>query len=158
MRTATIKLYKFNELSDDAKEIAREWYKTDLEYPWFDESLNSIKAFCDHFGVSVKNWSIGAFCPSYLTTDATNSNFRGVKLKSIDREQMPTGYCLDCDLWFTFYDEFKRTGDAFYSFNEALDVAAKEMQKEWEYQYSDDAIDEFLTINEYEFTENGRIY
>ena len=158
MRTATVQIYKFNELSDEAKENAREWYKTNLDYPWFDESLNSIKAFCDHFGVSVKDWSIGAFCPSYLTTDATNSNFRGVKLKSIDREQMPTGFCLDCDLWFTFYDEFKRTGDALYAFNQAIDAAVDSIVKDAEYQYSDESVDEMLTINEYEFTEDGKLY
>lgn len=158
MKTVTIELYKFDELSDDAKEKAREWYKTNLDYPWLQESIGSIKAFCDHFGVSVKGYEIGAFWPSYLTTDATNSNFSGVKLKSIDRDYMPTGYCLDCALWQTFYDEFKRTGDALYAFKDAIDTAVREIVADIEYQYSDEAVDEMLTINEYEFTEDGKIY
>ena len=158
MRTATIELYKFDELPDDAKDIARNWYLQDIEYPWFHESLNSIKAFCDHFGVSVKDWSIGAFSPSWLTTDATNANFRGIKLKSIDRENMPTGYCLDCDLWSTFYDEFKRTGDALYAFNQAIDAAVDSIVKDAEYQYTNESVDEMLIINDYEFTIDGNIH
>ena len=81
-----------------------------------------------------------------------------MKLRSIDKDAMPNGYCLECTLYETFYREFERTGNAFYAFNEALDAAAKEMRNDWEYQYSDEAIDEFLTGNEYEFTENGKIY
>ena len=158
MRTATVNLYKFDELSDTAKEIAREWWRNGLDYPWWSESNDSIRAFCDHFGVTVKDYSIGAYQPSYLDTDAENSHFRGVKLKGIDRDYMPTGYCLDCALWQTFYDEFKRTGDALYAFNEAIDAAVKEIREDAEYQYTDECVDEMLTINEYEFTEDGKIY
>ena len=158
MRQQTVNLYKFSELSDDAKEVAREWYRNGLDYPWCSESNDSIKAFCDHFGVKVKDWSIGVYSPSWITTDAENAHFRGVKLKSIDRDYMPTGYCLDCALWQTFYDEFKRTGDALYAFKDAIDTAVREIVEDIEYQYSDEAVDEMLTINEYEFTEDGKIY
>lgn len=158
MRQQTIALYTFDELSDDAKEVAREWYRQDLQYPWFDESMNSIKVFCDEFGVSIKDYSIGAFSHSYIETDVENSNFRGLKLKRVKRDNMPTGYCIDCELWETFYDDFKRTGNALHAFNEAIDAAVSEIVRDIEYQYSDEAIDEMLTINEYEFTENGKIY
>jgi len=158
MRTATVELYQFNELSDEAKERAREWWRDGLDYPWWSDAEASIRAFCDHFGVRVKDYSIGAYSPSYLDTDAENGHFRGIKLKAINREAMPTGYCLDCALWQTFYDEFKRTGSALYAFNEAIDAAAKAVREDMEYQYSDESVDEMLTINEYEFTENGKIY
>lgn len=159
MKQVTVNLYKFDELSDDAKETAREQYRNaGIEYSWWDESINSIKAFCDHFGVSIKDYEIGAYQPSYLTTDATNANFRSVKLRDIDREQSPTGYCLDCTLWYSFYDQFKRTGDALYAFNDAIDEAVSDIVKDCEYQYSDEYIDEILTINEYDFTENGKLY
>ena len=158
MRTATVELYQFNELSDEAKERAREWWRENLDYPWWSDAEASIRAFCDHFGVRVKDYSIGAYSPSHLDTDAENGHFRGIKLKAINREAMPTGYCLDCALWQTFYDEFKRTGSALYAFNEAIDAAVKEVREDMEYQYSDESVDEMLTINEYEFTENGKIY
>ena len=158
MRTENVMLYKFYELNDAAKEKAREWYRQGLEYQWFDESIGSIKVFCDEFGVSIKDYSIGAFCHSYIDTDAENSNFRGLKLKTVKRDNMPTGYCLDCDLWETFYDEFKRTGNALYAFNEAIDVAIRSIVYDAEYQYTDESVDEMLTINGYEFTENGEIW
>ena len=158
MRTVTVELYKFSELSDDAKEIARSDYRQHVDYPWFDDALKSIKAFCDEFGVIIKDYEIGAFSPSCLTTDATNENFRRVKLKSIDRDNMPTGYCLDCILWQTFHDQFKRTGDALYAFNDAIDDAVRDIVNDAEWHYSDESIDEILEINEYDFTENGKLY
>ena len=158
MRTATVELYQFNELSDEAKERAREWWRENLDYPWWSDAKASILEFCGHFGVMVQEYSIGAFEPAWMETNAANENFRGIKLKAINREAMPTGYCLDCALWQTFYDEFKRTGSALYAFNEAIDAAVKGVREDMEYQYSDESVDEMLTINEYEFTENGKIY
>lgn len=158
MRTATVQIYTFDELSENAKDVARNWWRQDLEYFWMDDAMGSVRAFCDHFGVKIKDWSIGGYSPSWITTDAENANFRGVKLRSINRDYMPTGYCLDCALWFTFYDEFKRTGDALYAFNEAIDAAVKEIVEDIEYQYSDEAVDESIACNEYEFTEDGKIY
>lgn len=158
MRTATIEVYKFDELSDDAKERARAWWRESLDYPWWRDAEASITAFCDHFGVKITDYSIGAFESCFMDTDAKNEHFRGVRLASIARDATPTGYCLDCALWQTFCDEFKRTGSALKAFNEAVDVAIKEVRADMEYQYSDESTDEMLTINEYEFTENGKIY
>jgi hypothetical protein len=158
MRQQTIALYTFDELSDTAKENAREWYRNGADYPWIDDAMKSIYEFCDHFGVCIKDYSIGGYSCPYIDTDATNAHFRGLKLKSINRDSMPTGYCLDCDLWNFFFDEFKRTGSALKAFNDSLHNAALQVAKDMEWHQSDECIDEMLTINEYEFTENGVIY
>lgn len=158
MREVTTKVYKFSELSDDAKEKAREWFRDGMEYFWMDDSSESLKAFCDAFGVNIKDYSIGMYGNSYIETDAKNSNFRGLKLKNVNRDSMPTGYCLDCALWNSFYDEFKRTGDALYAFNEAIDAAKNEIVSDIEYQYTEECVDENIIGNEYEFTEDGKIY
>lgn len=155
MRTETINIYTFDELSDAAKEKAREWYRNGMEYFWWNDSLESIKAFCDGYGVTIKDYSIGPFERSWITTDASNENFRGVKLRDVPRDDTPTGYCLDCALWQTFHDEFKRTGDALRAFNEAIDAAVAEIVADMEYQYTDESVDEHILINEYEFLENG---
>lgn len=158
MRTATITLYKFDELpSECAKERARErgrqWIAED---PARDaESLESVKVFCEFFGVKLKDWEVGAYSPFSFSTDAENRHFRGRKLRDFDRDYMPTGYCLDCDLWMTFYDEFKKIGDAKTAFNEALHAGFKAWRDDLEFQLDDEYIDEFLTINEYEFDEYG---
>jgi hypothetical protein len=155
MRTETISIYTFDELNDAAKEKAREWYKNGMEYFWWTDALESIKAFCDGYNVTIKDYSVGPFERSWITTDATNEKFRGVKLRDVPRDDMPTGYCLDCALWQTFHDEFKRTGDALRAFNEAIDAAVAKIVAEMEYQYTDESVDENILCNEYEFLENG---
>jgi hypothetical protein len=159
MEVIEIEVYTFEELESEAKEKARAWYRDCLEYPWFSESIDSIRAFCKHFGVNLMDWEIGGGSGrDFIKTDATNSNFRGVRLADIDREHMPTGYCLDADLWEAFYDEFKKTGDAKYAFEQALESALCAIQRDIEYQYSNEAVDESLRFNEYEFNSNGSIF
>jgi|LauGreDrversion4_2_1035121.scaffolds.fasta_scaffold237043_6 hypothetical protein len=157
MRVLTVEAFRFQDLEDEAKERAREWYRNGLEYPWFSESIDSIRAFAKHFGVSLMDWEIGGG-RNYIKTDATNANFRGVRLDSINRDHMPTGYCLDADLWEAFYDEFKKTGDAKHAFEQALEAALCAVQRDIEYQYSNEAVDESLRFNEYEFNSDGSIF
>lgn len=161
MRTQTVTLYKFDELpSERAKERARErgrqWIAEDPA--WNDESRHSVEVFCEHFGVRLTEWSIGAYAPFSFSTDAENHHFRGRKLRDFNRDNMPTGYCLDCDLWMTFYDEFKKTGDAKTAFNDALYAAFKSWRDDLEGQLEDEYIDDFLTANEYEFDEDGDLF
>lgn len=158
MHTETTTIYKFNELNDKAKERARDWWRVGIDFSWLDESRQSIKAFCEEFGVSLKDWSVGAYSPIDYSTDAKNRHFRGRKLREFKRDAMPTGYCLDCDLWQTFCDEFKRTGDAKGAFDAALYAGFKAWRADMESQLDDEYIDECLEINEYEFTEDGRIH
>lgn len=159
MRTETITrdIYSFEELSDDAKEKARDWYREGIDLAWSDESRESIQAFCAAFNVRLTDWEIGPHCAYHYRTDATNANFRGLKLRDVNRDNMPTGYCLDCDLWMTFYDSFKKTGDALEAFRDALDAGFAAWQRDMEYQLSDEAVDESIQINGYEFTESGRL-
>ena len=149
MRTETVtyNLYTFEELSDKAKEKARDWWREGSDYGWHDESRASIKTFCEHFGVKLTDWSIGAYCPYHYKTDATNENFRGLKLKDFDRDHMPTGYCLDYALWATFYDTFKKTGDAKAAFFEGLDKGFEDWRSDIEYQLSDEAAEENIQAN-----------
>ena len=158
MKTATINIYTFDELTDDAKDRAREWWRTGSEYGWWTESLASIKTFCDEFGVSVGRYEVGTSCYSYLNTDAENEHFRGRKLSTFDRDAMPTGYCLDSTLRYTFADEWKRTGSPKLAFEAAINEAVDEIVRDMEFQDSDECVDEMLSINGYEFTEDGRIY
>jgi hypothetical protein len=158
MEIIELEVYSFDELDEDAKEKAREWYRDGMDYPWFSESLDSIRAFCNHFNVALRDWELGGWGSDFIKTDATNANFRGVKLADIDREQMPTGYCLDCDLWYEFHDQFKRTGDAKYAFEQALEAALSAIRRDIDYQYSNEAVDENLSINEYRFLKSGKVW
>jgi hypothetical protein len=159
MKTIQIDVFNFHELDEKGKENARDWYRSaSFDYAWSEESIDSIKSFCDFFGVTLKNWECGPYqSPSY-ETNAENRHFRGIKLSSIDREQIPTGYFLDCTLWQYFYDQFKRTGDAKDAFDGALWSGFIEWRNDMEFQLSDEYIDDFLTNNEYQFTIDGEFY
>jgi hypothetical protein len=153
-----IEVYTFSELSDTAKEKAREWYREGMEFSWCDESRDSIQQFCDQYGAKLTRWNVGAFSPIDYRLDAPPALFRGLKLSELDRDAMPTGYWLDSVLHETFFDEWKRTSDACAAFDSAIHAAFDEWRRDMEWQLSDEAIDEALTINEYTFTENGKFF
>lgn len=158
MRTATIDVYKFDELpTEAAKEKARYWWRTSgIDFAWSDESLKSIIVFCDEFGVKLTDYSVCPFERPTFRTSAENAHFRGRQLKEFKRENMPTGYCLDCALWETFYDCFKASGNAKGAFDSAICAGFAEWAEDMESQTTDEYIDDCLQANEYEFTENGK--
>ena len=57
MRTAEVKIYSFDELSDEAKERAHaNWLNEGHEHFWAGEARDTIKAFESEFGVTIRNW------------------------------------------------------------------------------------------------------
>ena len=55
MRTETIErvVYAYDELNDDAKEKAREWYASDLPYEWWDSVFEDFERICEILGVEL---------------------------------------------------------------------------------------------------------
>ena len=158
MQTIELTLYEFHELSDTAKNKALETYRNNIDFAWMDESRDSIATFCDFFSVKLLDYRVGAYEPFHFRTDSSNENFRGLKLKQFNPDYMPTGYCLDCDLWMTFYDEFKRTGDAKEAFNDALYSGFKAWRDDMEHQLSDEYISDFFDSNDFKFMSNGAFW
>lgn len=154
MKEVLLKVYSFDELDDRAKQEARSWWVQNMEFAWCDESIESIKAFCDYFSVRLINYSVDDVRFDYQTNE-TNANFRGMKLADFDRDYTPTGYCLDYALWQTFYDVFKATGDAKRAFDEGLYKGFQSWRDDMAMQLSDECVDECLAINDYEFMEDG---
>lgn len=155
MRTILKNIYTFDELDNRAKNRARAWWREHIDFDDTDEKY-SIDKFCEHFGVRLVDWSVGPHTPINYKHDASNENFRGLKLKDFMHDHMPTGYYLDCDLWQTFYMVFKNTGDAKHAFNEALDAGFRAWREDMEYRLTDKAVDEDLAVNDYEFYDDGR--
>ena len=154
MRDILLKVYNFDELQDEAKEKAREWWRGFDNFAWDDESIKSISAFVNHFGVKLDGYEVDAWRYDYRV-NAENEHFRGMKLADFKRDYMPTGYCLDCYIWEAFFDTFKATGDAKQAFYAGLDAGFKGWRDDIAYQLSDEAVDETLIINDYEFLEDG---
>jgi hypothetical protein len=158
MKIKNIAVYSFDELTDSSKGQVLAYFREQVDYPWFSDALDSIKAFVKHFHGDVMDYQIGSeVYRSYVKTTVDRSYFRGVKLKDIDHTQMPTGYYLDCTLWGTMKEEFSKTGDAYYAFEQAIESALADIASDVEYQYSDEALIEMIEANDYEFTEGGEI-
>ena len=157
MRQELRTIYKFDELpSDAAKEKAREWWRNLSGcLAWGDEWRESAETFCAEFGVTLRDWSVGPFSPVDVSHNAENHHFRGRKLREFDPGHMPTGYCGDCDFWEKFHQEFKRTGDAKGAFDSAIWAGFYAWRADMEWHLSDEAVDETLSANEYEFDEDG---
>ena len=53
MRVIETKIYKYDELSDSAKQSARDWYASDLGYDWWDCTYDDFARICEILGVEL---------------------------------------------------------------------------------------------------------
>lgn len=54
MKTIEISIYSFDELSDEAKERAREWYRDGaLDYEWWDSIYEDFERICEILGIEL---------------------------------------------------------------------------------------------------------
>ena len=170
MRTAQINYYNFNELSDRAKERARDWWRqSGLEHDWWD----SIYEDAERVGVKItgfdtgRSWDItGDFIGTPEETahkilaehgeDSDTAAEARHYLKTVaefmasaekDEYGELASYALEADL-DDIITEFRRA---------LLQGYLVMLRDELEYQYSEECVDELLIANEYEFTEDGKI-
>lgn len=157
--TKTFEIYTIEELQNEAREHALNVLRESDLYAWSGEWIDSIRTFCEYFGVYIKHWNIGPWCPvDYTIGEYLNANFRGLKLSQFNPDHMPTGFCGDCAVWGTFHSEFKRTGDAKYAFEQAVHAGFVGWRDDWEASLSDSALVEWCEANDYRFTANGSFY
>jgi len=73
MKTVEIGVYQFNELSESAKEKAREWYRESTYengFAWAEEAYDSIRKFCEIFGIAYHS----SFFSNYSEANVSFSN------------------------------------------------------------------------------------
>lgn len=177
MREKIIKVYKFDELSDQAKEHAIDKYNQG-EYFWGDDAMASLKAFLNHFNCNLKDWSIDFLEPyrnnikiAYPDPEEDEALYEDEildllnQLGSYDPETLRgngdcklTGYCMDESLidgfrkaWFGGERDLKELIEAGISQWE-IDVRV-----DAEYQYSEEGFKDLCEANDYEFTEDGEM-
>lgn len=75
MREIITKVYKFEELSDEAKEKARAWWCKDETFDWLiDEGADSLKGLFKAAGIRLTEWSLGAYRrDAYVSFDMGNA-------------------------------------------------------------------------------------
>jgi hypothetical protein len=60
MRTKTVTIHTFEELSDDAQQTAIDnWREQAIDFAWNAEWRDSLNAFCDVTGIDAYDWQVG---------------------------------------------------------------------------------------------------
>lgn len=175
MKTKTIKLYEFNELSEKAKQTALDTWSEGREYFGSSDAINSLQKFAEHFNCELKNYSIDFLnsSPSSVSFDCPDDQPTKTELKklitsmgSYNRETFKghgdckfTGYCLD-------EDAADGARLAFFAGERNLKEILMAGYKSWykaanadaEHQFSIEGFAEHCEGNDYIFDETGKRY
>jgi hypothetical protein len=168
MKTIEVKVFTFDELSEAAKEKAREWYRNGaLDYDWWLFTYDDAK----YIGLKLTGFDLdrnrhatgqfifeakdvieailsnhGETCETYKTAE----NFKSQLFPLLEKES---------ELEYRDYDlegEISDLEDEFL--NSLLEDYSIILQNEYEYLMSDEAVNETILANEYEFLEDGTRY
>lgn len=167
-RTIRIKIYKFKELSETAKEKAiSNLSDINVDYDWWDfiyEDAERIGLKITSFNVESSNYCNGKFtqpvdkvveailkehgeeCDTYKAAERFLA--RSVPTKEA-WEKSNKGNCYLEEELIAMENTF--TSSILYSYKNML-------KKEYEYKLSKEAIIETIEANGYEFTEDGKLY
>lgn len=170
MRTAQINYYNFNELSDRAKDTARDWWRQGaLDYDWYDCTYEDAALV----GLKITSFDTGRSCE--ISGDFTGTP-EETAAKIIADHGEDTGTAAEARHYLKTLGEFLTTAEkdedgelATYALEADREDIDKEflralleeyltnLRKEEEYQLSDEVADEMIVANDYEFTEDGKI-
>jgi hypothetical protein len=209
-RTVETTVYRLDELSDDAKDRARLWYREiALDHDWHEFVYDDFERICAILGVGLKTTTVRLFGGG--TRQKPRIYFRGFSSQgdgacfealysyerdapnrirrhapqdaelhriadALQRVQRRNFYQLHADAVHRghYYHELSMaisverdsptgqdmTSDAEDAVTEALrDLARwlyRQLEREYQYQTSDEVIDEAIGANDYSFTDSGR--
>jgi hypothetical protein len=166
------KVYKFDELPEDAKEKALEkLYDINVNYDWYEFTYEDAK----QVGLIIEEFDIdrGSYCRGKFTESAESTAQLIIDNHGIDCETYKTAqaYLKERD---EVVDIAERDENGEFEDENALDDKLDELdaefkksifqdyliilRKEYEYQSSEEAIKETIEANDYEFTIEGNIY
>ena len=153
MREITVKLYQFDELSDKAKEKAREWFRDDggmMQQDCFDQTLEDAERIgLKVFALDDRGVNRGEFVTTGLDCARLIRKEHGETCKTY---QTAARY-IDA-LEAQDEDTIEDTDHEFL--HDLLEDYRIMFNKDIEYRYADEQVDEDIRANEYEFTEDGK--
>ena len=158
MRTETItrELYQFEELEDDAKESARNWYREGMfDFEWWQDIYYDatqigleITSF-DDYKAEGKLIKTGAV----VCSDIMKNHGKGFITYKLAKMYLPL-----FEKWAEDENEgeyqTEQTEDEFLS--SLLEDYRITLNKEYEHMCSDEYIDENIIMNDHEFTKDGK--
>ena len=183
-RPIELMAYAFDELDPEVQAKVIERWRYNDTFFWADEWRDSLKGFCDHAPIKVRDWNVG-YPGTYVSFSITGdyaeelADLSGVRAwkwlmnngwgelanpKPTKKNPHPscpfTGYCGDENLLDAI-----RTALAYPSkitslrsvFQDALTDWAKAFEQDYDYWHSEEAIREEIEANGYEFYDDGSI-
>lgn len=172
MKTKTISVYEFSELSDTAKQRAKDDFAASDGYCWSDDMLESITKLAEHFDGKVKDYNLDWFDSSPSSMDFNMPDMEPGEIESrlgqlgtFDAKTLRgngdcklTGYCGDEDAIDGFRQAWhKGERDLTALMDAAFGTWIKAAQADCKSHYSDEQFTEFCQANDYEFYEDGEI-
>ncbi len=168
MRTIETKVYTFDELSEAAKEQARNWYREAGFDGWYESTYDDA----ENIGLKIKAFDLDR--RAYVKAEFLHGALECAH--AIEKEHGETCETFKTATEFlkerdSIVDQAERdeNGDVCnnYDLDQDLDACEAEflkaisedyrinLQREWDYVNSNESIDENIRCNEYEFTEDG---
>lgn len=157
-RTIEISVFKFSELKGKAKEKARNWFREGgLDYEWWDSVYEDAK----NVGLKITEFDLGRgqHIKGKFTQNAINVAEAIVKDHGHETETYKSAKSFLKE-WKTKrkkdFEESEEAEDLGSEFLKTiLNDYARILQNEYDYLTSDEAVDENIEANEYEFNEDG---
>ena len=163
--TTTRTIYKFDELSDRAKDKALDNCRDyEVENDWWEQVYEDAS----QVGIKITSFDIdrASYCKGEIPdTEQTAHNIVDNHGEACDTYKVAAAYLKERD---ETIDTFKEDADEDYK-DEKLDDLGEEftkaileeylsiLRKEYEYLTSDEAVKEMIEANEYEFTKKGEL-
>ena len=172
--TVTTKVYSFVELSELAKENAiQELSDINTDYEWWDGEYMDA----ENVGIKITEFDIGrgSFCRGSIDdVEETANKIIAEHGDMCETYQTAANYLKDRGELVKKYSDGIKTDEAAedneYDFDQECDELDAEfeksiledyrimLEKQYEYLCSDEAIIETIEANEYDFTEDGKLY
>ena len=183
MKSITINLYSFDELSEDAKEKALQNHQQTHQMHWFDEWCESIKKGLEFFDVFVRDYSITTEsnrsyvyfeiheCIKNLTYvrlwkylknnyNTFRNQFSGKIQRTFEGNCPFTGFSGDEAFLDPFRKFLKHPDQTTFEdlLKDAIENCLNGIEEDYEYQLSEEFFKEECEANEHQFTANGELY
>lgn len=175
MKTVSINVYSFSELSEEAKQKAlNKLADINFNYEWWDDIYEDAK----YIGLKLTSFDLdrNRHCKGEFLLDAQEVANKIISEhgESCSTYETAKNFLSEwSDLVSKYSDGINTdivTEDNQYDFDQEADDLENEflsslcedysmiLQRDYEYRYSEEAIIETIEVNEYEFTENGDLF
>lgn len=158
MKQITINAYSFNELSDNAKNNARQHYYENINYFWADEHLEGVKRFLDLFNITLVNWAYDEYHADFETS-INDCKFQNISKKRVNVlvKSFNVSYYADETLVAAFNESYSEHGSIKLAIKYALQQSGNDLKNDIKHHYTDEYMRDYFEATEYFFTQDGKV-